>query len=59
MRESTGFRGLIRLVALWKDAESLARSNEAAERLSALGADASGSRRRSMREYEVTLFDVP
>ena len=69
LRESSGFCGLIRLVArdrgeivvvtLWKDAESLAGSTDAAERFSDLGATASGARRRSLGEYEVTLFEVP
>jgi heme-degrading monooxygenase HmoA len=68
LRESSGFCGLVRLVAaegdevvvvtLWQDAESLAASNEAAERLSEQAAIASGALGRSLREYEVTVLDL-
>ena len=69
MRDSTGFCGLIRLVergaggqvlvvTLWRDEDALARSAEAAERLGVLGATASGASRRSLREYDVSVFDV-
>jgi heme-degrading monooxygenase HmoA len=68
LRESSGFRGLLRLVAaegdevlvvtLWQDAESLAASSEAADRLSEQAAIASGAQRRSLREYEVTVLDL-
>jgi hypothetical protein len=68
-RESSGFCGAIGLVdpetgkalflTLWADDESLAAGAGAAERLSALAADATGARRRSIENFEVSLFDVP
>ena len=68
-RESTGFRGLIGLVdrnarkalvlTLWADAESLDASATAGDRLSLLAADASGADRRSLEDYEVSIFDLP
>jgi heme-degrading monooxygenase HmoA len=68
LRDSTGFRGLIRLadraggktlvLTLWADEESLNASAEAAERLSALTASTSGARRRALEEFDVTFFDV-
>ena len=67
-RESTGFRGLIGLddrtagkslvLTLWVSEESLRASFDAADRLSALGAETTGATRRSIEEYEVTVFDV-
>ena len=68
VRESTGFRGLIGLVddereqaiviTLWADEAALDESADAGDRLSRLAADASGSRRRSLESFEVTLFEV-
>jgi hypothetical protein len=68
VRESSGYRGLIGLVdrsqgkalvlTLWADAESLERSVEAGERLSALAAEASGAKRRSLETFEVSLLEV-
>ena len=59
LRESSGFCGLVRLLAeegdevvvvtLWQDADSLAASSEAADRLSEQAAIASGALRRSLR----------
>jgi hypothetical protein len=67
-RESTGFRGMIGLVdkeqrkalvlTLWADADALAQSAEAADRLGILAADATGARRRSLESFEVSLFEV-
>ena len=67
-RESTGFRGLIGLVdrsheksyvlTLWADEEALERSADAGDALSALAADATGARRRSLDDFEVSIFDV-
>jgi hypothetical protein len=68
LRDSTGFRGLIRLadtaggqtlvITLWADRESLEASKEAGERLADLTARTVGVAERSLRTYEVTLFDV-
>lgn len=68
-RETSGFCGLISLVdrgqgrslviTLWADEEALRASAEAAERLGALAAEATGAERRALNDYEVSLFDVP
>ena len=68
LRESTGFRGLLRLtnrdgtktlvVTLWADEESLEASAEAGNQLSELTAEAVGVTRKALEEHEVTLFDV-
>ena len=68
LRDSSGFRGLIRLasrtegktlvVTLWADEESLRASAEAGNRLSELTAETVGADRLALEEYEVTLFDV-
>ena len=68
LRDSTGFRGLIRLenrtegrtlvVTLWADEEALRASAEAAERLTALAVDTSGATREGVEEYDVTFFDL-
>jgi hypothetical protein len=68
-RDSTGFRGLIGLVdearekalvlTLWADEETLDASAEAGDQLSQLGAMVSGSTRRSLESFEVTIFEVP
>jgi hypothetical protein len=68
LRDSTGFRGLIRMtnregtktlvVTLWADEESLQASAEAGTRFSDLTAEAVGVTRKALEEYEVTLFDV-
>jgi hypothetical protein len=67
-RDSSGFRGLIGLVdrerskalvlTLWADEEALERSAPAGDRLSALAADATGAKRRSLDDFEVSIFDV-
>jgi hypothetical protein len=67
-RESSGFRGLIGLVdktqtkalvlTLWADAEALAASADAADRLGALAADATGAVRRSLETFEVSLVEL-
>ena len=67
-RESSGFRGLIGLVdrahgkalvlTLWADAEALALSADAADRLSALAAEASGAERRALESFEVSLLEL-
>jgi hypothetical protein len=68
LRDSTGFRGLIRLadraggktlvVTLWADEDALRASAEAAERLTALAADTSGATRQGLEEFDVTFFDL-
>ncbi len=68
LRDSTGFRGLVRLadrkrgktlvISLWADEESLSASEEAGERLAELTAATVGVTRRSQETFEVTLFDV-
>jgi hypothetical protein len=68
-RESTGFRGLIGLVdarreqalvlTFWSDRAALDASAQAADELSRLASEVTGSTRRSLDSYEVTVFDVP
>jgi heme-degrading monooxygenase HmoA len=68
VRDSTGFRGIVGLydvenahsivITLWDDAESREASADAADRLSALSADVSGSRREQMRNYTVDYFEL-
>jgi hypothetical protein len=67
-RESSGFCGLIGLVdrengktlvlTLWADEESLEASAAAGDGLSRLAAEASGAVRRSLEDYEVSIFDI-
>jgi hypothetical protein len=68
LRDSTGFRGLIRLsdpgrgktlvITLWANEEALRASEDAGKRLSELTAATIGVTRRELEEFEVTLFDV-
>ena len=68
-RESSGFCGAIGLVdpgtgkalflTLWADDQSRAAGAEAAERMGALAADATGARSLSIENLDVSLFDVP
>jgi hypothetical protein len=68
LRDSTGYRGLIRLadpaagktlvITLWADEESLRASAEAGDRLSELTAETTGATRLALEQYEATLFDV-
>jgi len=68
LRDSSGFRGLLRLsdregtktvvISLWADEEALQASSEAGNRLSELTAETVGITRKSLEEYEVTLFDL-
>lgn len=68
LRDSTGFRGLLRLsnpegtktlvITLWADDEALRASAAAGNRLSELTAETVGVTRKALEEYEVTLFDV-
>jgi len=67
-RDSTGFRGLIGLtsrdgghalvITLWEDEQALQASALAGDELSALTATVTGAIRRSLRDYEVTLFEI-
>jgi heme-degrading monooxygenase HmoA len=67
LRESTGFRGIFRLadpdrtkaitITLWADEEAMLESAEAAQGLGALAAEASGSKRIALEDYEVTFFE--
>jgi hypothetical protein len=68
LRDSTGFRGLIRfgalsegktlVVTLWADEEALQASSEIGEKLSTLTASTTGAKRLALEEYDVTFFDV-
>jgi hypothetical protein len=68
LRESTGFRGLLRLsardrsttvvITLWADEAAMLESEETARSLGALVAEAAGSTRIALEDYEVTFFDV-
>lgn len=68
LRDSTGYRGLIRLadpaagktlvITLWADEESLRASAEAGERFGELTAETTGATRLALEQYEATLFDV-
>jgi heme-degrading monooxygenase HmoA len=68
LRDSTGYRGLIRLadreagktlvITLWADEESLRASAEAGDQLSELTAENVGAKRLALEQYEATLFDV-
>lgn len=68
LRESSGFRGLIRMgsrevgktlvLTLWADQASLEASAAAGDKLSELTAETLGASRIALENYEVTLFDV-
>jgi hypothetical protein len=67
-RESTGFRGLIRLVdreaakalvlTLWADEEALDASSAAAKDLALRIAAAAGETYRSVEDFEVSVLDL-
>src|SRR5436189_3782458 len=67
LRESTGFRGLVRLAArdrsktimitFWADADALAASEEPGRTVSADAAEAAGSKHISLEDFEVTYFE--
>lgn len=67
-RESTGFCGLIGLrnpesgtdlvLTLWADEDALRGSAAAGDELGKLAADATGAVRRSLDDYEVTLYEL-
>jgi len=68
LRDSSGFRGLIRLwnpdeaktlvITLWADEESLLASAGAGNQLGELAAETVGTTRLALENYEVSLFDV-
>jgi hypothetical protein len=68
LRDSSGYRGLIRLVdragektlviTLWADEESLQASADAGNRLTELTMESVGATRTGLEQYEATLFDV-
>ena len=68
LRDSSGFRGLIRLwnptesktlvITLWADEESLRASAEAGNTLGELTAETVGTTRLALEDYEVSFFDV-
>jgi heme-degrading monooxygenase HmoA len=68
LRDSTGYRGLIRLVdeeagktlviSLWADEESMKASTAAGDRLAELTAKNVGATRLALEQYEATLFDL-
>ena len=68
LRESTGFRGLLRLAAvdrsktvvitLWADEAAMAETAEIGRGVSALAAEAAGSKHIALEDYEVTFFEA-
>ena len=68
LRESAGFRGMIRLAALdrskavvitfWADESAMTASAEAGRGLGALAAEAAGSTRIALEDYEVVFLDA-
>lgn len=68
LRDSTGFRGMLRLaspdrsrtivITLWADEAALAASEDAGRAVSGAAADAAGSKHVSLEDYEVTFFEV-
>jgi heme-degrading monooxygenase HmoA len=68
LRDSTGFRGILRLTAadrsktivisLWADEASMQASAEAGRGLGALSAETTGSTYLGPEDYEVTFFDA-
>ena len=68
LAERTGFRGLLRLAALdrsktvvvtfWADEEAMTETAESGAGIGALAAQAAGSKRIALEDYEVTFFDA-
>jgi hypothetical protein len=68
LRDSTGYRGLIRLtdgtrertlvITLWADQESLEASAAAGDQFAELTAANVGAKRLAIEQYEATLFDL-
>jgi len=67
LRESTGFRGLLRLasadrsktvvVTFWADEEAMRRTAESGRDLGQLITEASGTKRVALEDFEVTFFE--
>ena len=68
LQESTGFRGMVRLatpdrsktvvITLWEDEAALRESAEAGRGVGSLAAEAAGSHRIALEDYEVTFADA-
>jgi heme-degrading monooxygenase HmoA len=68
LRDSSGFRGLIRLadragaktlvITLWADEETLRASARSSEQMGMLTVSTTGATRLALEEYDVTFFDV-
>jgi hypothetical protein len=68
LRDSTGYRGMVRLsttdrtktvvITLWVDEAAMLESAEAGRGLGELAAEASGSKRLALEDYEVTFVDL-
>jgi len=68
LRDSSGFRGLIRLadraggktlvITLWADEETLQASAASSEQMGSLTISTTGATRLALEEYDVTFFDV-
>ena len=68
LSESSGFRGMLRLAALdrsktvvitfWEDEAAMNETAESGAGIGALAAQAAGSKRIALEDYEVTFFDA-
>jgi heme-degrading monooxygenase HmoA len=68
LRESTGFRGIVRLatpdrsktvvITLWADEAAMLDSAEAARGLGALAAEATRSKQIGIEDFEITFADA-
>jgi len=68
LRDSSGFRGLIRLadraggktlvITLWADEETLRASADSSEKMGKLTVSTTGAKRLALEEYDVTFFDL-
>jgi heme-degrading monooxygenase HmoA len=67
LRETTGFRGVLRLaspdrsktvvITLWVDEAAMRESVDVGRNLGALAAEASGEKRVALEDFEVTFFE--
>lgn len=67
LRDSTGFRGMLRLatpdrsktvvLTFWSDEAAIAESEEAGRAVGGLAAEVSGANRVGLEDYEVTFLD--
>jgi hypothetical protein len=68
LRESTGFRGMLRLASpdrsktlvltFWADEASIAESEAAGRSVGGAAAEAAGSKRVALEDFEVTFVDL-